>query len=277
MLWRILALEPVYDWLTPLKQSTLAEFPEHVPSDGPNRGHYNTKPWDFWTCSFLPGCLYALLERRKRYPRCQPYPKAFAVEFHDQLLALCRAWSAPLHRNALRTNTHDVGFMMAPLRKDWELTGNQQCFDSVVKAAYNLASRYNEKTAAIRSWDQAISSVWHITDMTTNFFVIIDSMCSGYRPAGNRFNSLMTWLLSIGFTDLDLLFYVGHYIGDTSLVSTAVTHAKTMLRMHVRPDFSTSHVANLDPNTGELKWIKTHQGYSDDSCWSRYSISGAAS
>ena len=69
--------------------------------------------------------------------------------------------------------------MVAPLRKDWELTSNQQCLDSVVKAAYNLASRYNEKTASIRSWDQAISSIWHITDTTNNFFVIIDSMCSG--------------------------------------------------------------------------------------------------
>ena len=78
-----------------------------------------------------------------------------------------------------RTDTHDMGFIVQPaLQRDWELTGNNDSLQSVINAAYALASRYDEKVKAIRSWDAAINDRYSITDMNTNFLVIIDSMCS---------------------------------------------------------------------------------------------------
>jgi hypothetical protein len=72
-----------------------------------------------------------------------------------------------------------MGFIVQPaLQKDWELTGNKESLQSVVKAAYALASRYDDRVKAIRSWDVAINDRYSITDMDTNFLVIIDSMCS---------------------------------------------------------------------------------------------------
>ena len=72
-----------------------------------------------------------------------------------------------------------MGFIVQPaLQKDWELTGNKESLQSVINAAYALASRYDEKTKAIRSWDVVINDRYSITDMDTNFLVIIDSMCS---------------------------------------------------------------------------------------------------
>jgi hypothetical protein len=53
-----------------------------------------------------------------------------------------------------------------------------ESFQSVVNAAYALASRYDPKVKAIRSWDVAINDRYSLTDMSTNFLVIIDSMCS---------------------------------------------------------------------------------------------------
>jgi hypothetical protein len=166
--------------------------------------------------------------------------------FHDQLLDLCRSWSAPLHRNALRTDTHDLGFMVHPLRMDWELTGNPKSLESVISAAHNLSSRFNAQTGAIRSWNLAGSKAYEIYDMDENFLVIVDSMAN-----------------------LDLLFYVGNYTNDQELIARATSHANAVIRTLLRPDFTTYHVVNMNPRNGEIQHRFTHQGYKDDSCWSR--------
>jgi uncharacterized protein YyaL (SSP411 family) len=68
---------------------------------------------------------------------------------------------------------------------------------------------------------------------------------------------------------MDLLFYAGYHAKDQNLIDIATTHAHTVLRTIVRPDWSTFHVCNLDPKTGKVKYQQTHQGYSDNSTWSR--------
>lgn len=80
-----------------------------------------------------------------------------------------------------------MGFIVQPaLQKDWELTGNKESLQSVINAAYALASRYDEKVKAIRSWDVAINDRYSITDMSKNFLVIIDSMCSKFEETHMR-------------------------------------------------------------------------------------------
>ncbi len=69
---------------------------------------------------------------------------------------------------------------------------------------------------------------------------------------------------------MDLLFYAAHHTSNAKLSSIAARHAHTALRTLVRPDNSTWHVANLDQHDrGSVKFNMTHQGYSDDSTWSR--------
>jgi hypothetical protein len=88
---------------------------------------------------------------------------------------------------ALRRNTHDVGFIIMPaLKLDWELTGNTKSLDSIITAAESLASRFDERVGAIRSWDQSFSKRYSITDQDENFLVIIDSMCSMHPPNISR-------------------------------------------------------------------------------------------
>jgi hypothetical protein len=91
-----------------------------------------------------------------------------------------------------RTDTHDMGFIIQPaLRMDWELTGNASSLKSVVTAAHSLASRFDERVGAIRSWDQAINHRYSYTDMENDFLVIIDSMCSAspFLPPHRQRNS----------------------------------------------------------------------------------------
>ncbi|KAJ5259638.1 Glycoside hydrolase family 88 protein [Penicillium angulare] len=148
---------------------------------------------------------------------------------------------------ASRKDTHDMGFIIMPsLQMDWELTGNKASLEGIVTAANSLASRFDARVGAIRSWDRMKSHRHWVEDNENNFLVIIDSMCN-----------------------MNLLFYAGYHSGNQKLINIATTHAHTVLRTIVRGDFSTFHVCNLDPKTGKMKHNQTHQGYSDNSTWSR--------
>ena len=69
---------------------------------------------------------------------------------------------------------------------------------------------------------------------------------------------------------MDLLFYAADQSPNKRLASIAATHAQTVLKTLVRPDYSTWHLANLDPHErGIVQFNMTHQGYSDDSTWAR--------
>ncbi|KAL2167494.1 hypothetical protein VTG60DRAFT_1188 [Thermothelomyces hinnuleus] len=245
-------------------------FPEYCPQSGEDYGKYRLREPEFWTCGFFPGTLYLLLERAIRFPhslgfdRRAPQPTAAQIRHH--LWSLCRKWSEPLHGMAARTDTHDLGFIISPaLRLDWELTFNERSLASIVRAANSLASRYVPAARAIRSWDAMRKKDIEIVGLEDNFLVIIDGMCN-----------------------LDLLYYAAAHSGDDRLADIATTHARTVITTHLRREeapgspramvngrrytgqlYSTFHVVNMDPRTGEVKRRLTAQGYADASTWAR--------
>ncbi|OBT40792.1 hypothetical protein VE00_08932 [Pseudogymnoascus sp. WSF 3629] len=236
-------------WRTAAHLSPAGGFPEHVLPSGETAGKYISREATFWTCGFFPGSVYTLLERSVRFPQNFPIsnPEIDRTNLHEQLLDLCQIWSEPLHSMALRRNTHDIGFIIMPaLRLDWELTGNARSFKSILTAAESLASRYDERVGAIRSWDKQFSNRYSITDKEENFLVIIDSMCN-----------------------LDLLYYAGHHTGNQRYINIATAHAHAVARAIIRPDGSSFHVCNFHPQTGAIQRQFTHQGYKDKSTWSR--------
>lgn len=177
----------------------------------------------------------------------------------DKLKGLGEPWSGPIHTMAKRTDTHDMSFMVQPsMRPRWELLHDETALQSVVTAATSLFTRNSEKVGAIRSWDKLTQQGVTITDLDNDFLVIIDSMCN-----------------------LDLLYYVAAHTGKTELAAAATVHAKTLIRAHLRPEkdlsragydgmlYSSIHVVNFSPITGEIKEKRTAQGYSADSTWAR--------
>ncbi|KAL4875151.1 Six-hairpin glycosidase-like protein [Aspergillus karnatakaensis] len=242
-------------------------YPETVPQTGPNAGQYEFRDPEFWTCGFFPGSLYALLERSVKHPQRIPVTSGLSgagVKVQDiraQLRSLSKSWSKSLHSMAFRTDTHDIGFIVMPaLKRDWELFGSEQSLRSIVQAARSLATRYVPTARAIRSWDCLVKKEITVIDQTQNVLVIIDSLCN-----------------------LDLLFYAAAHTGDESLSDLAAAHAQTLLTTHLRPEnnipvpkngyrgqlYSTCHVANIDPATGDMKWRWTAQGYENESTWAR--------
>lgn len=247
-------------------ESLPQRFPETVAQSGDTANNYNLREARFWTCGFFPGTLYSLLERYIKFPRSTNInlDQLTASRLRSEIEGFCKLWSEPLHEMANRTDTHDVGFIVMPaLQKTWELTGDARALDSIIRAAWSLASRYIPSAKAIRSWDQHTQKHRSFIGQSDNALVIIDSMCN-----------------------LNLLYYAASHLPREEgqrLYDIATTHADTVQRVILRQEktvtssdyayrgqwYSTCHVANIDPATGDFKQQWTAQGYSDTSTWSR--------
>jgi rhamnogalacturonyl hydrolase YesR len=137
------------------------------------------------------------------------------------------------------TNDHDVGFMLyCSYGNGLRLTGNQEYVDVMLTGARSLATRYNPVIGSIRSWDHNRNK-WA-------FPVIVDNMMN-----------------------LELLIWAAEKSGDESLRDLSIQHAYTTLENHYRPDYSSYHVVDYNPETGEVNQKNTHQGFSDESAWAR--------
>ncbi|MEH6306672.1 glycoside hydrolase family 88 protein [Olivibacter sp. CPCC 100613] len=135
--------------------------------------------------------------------------------------------------------THDMGFKIyCSVGNAYRLTADSHDRQVLIQAAKTLATRFNPKVGCIRSWDHN-SDKW-------DFPVIIDNMLN-----------------------LELLFAATKLTGDSSFYQIAVSHANTTMKNHFRPDYSTYHVIDYNPETGEVQKRNTHQGYRDESTWAR--------
>jgi len=164
----------------------------------------------------------------------------YAYEFtrDETLEAAAVRWTEALEPAQWFKGNHDVGFMMfTSFGNGYRITGNPAYRDILLEAARSLSTRFNEKVGSILSWDQ---------DSRWKFPVIIDNMMN-----------------------LELLFWAAKNGGGEEFRRIAMAHALTTLKNHVRPDGSTFHVVDYDPETGAVRARKTWQGYADDSAWSR--------
>ena len=136
-------------------------------------------------------------------------------------------------------DTHDMGFKIyCSFGNGYRLTNDAACREVIIQSAKTLSTRFNHITGCIRSWDWN-NEVWQ-------FPVIIDNMMN-----------------------LELLFAATKLTGDSSYYNMAVSHANITMKNHYRPDNSSFHVVDLDTLTGSAIKRITHQGYSDESAWSR--------
>ena len=59
------------------------------------------------------------------------------------------------------------------------------------------------------------------------------------------------------------------FTGDQKLADVANSHSYTTMKNHFRPDYTTYHVVDYDPENGNVRARVTRQGYADDSAWAR--------
>lgn len=145
-----------------------------------------------------------------------------------------------------QTHTHDLGFLyQLSLVADYKLTGNLHSQSAALQAANNLAARYQPTYRALRAWNR-----WGKYDDPGSHDnqgrIIIDTM-----------------------ENLALLHWASQQTGIQHFKDIAIEHARTSLQYLVRPDNTTYHTFHFNPQTGDPVGPQTHQGYADDSCWSR--------
>lgn len=137
-------------------------------------------------------------------------------------------------------NTHDLGFIfLNSCVKAYRHTGESKYRNAALKAARTLARRFNEKLNFIRAWGKMGTA-------DREGLMIIDTMMN-----------------------LELLFWAAKESGDYSLHEIAYKHAIICMNEHIRQDYSSFHVVNINPATGEVIKKHTHQGIADSSTWAR--------
>jgi unsaturated chondroitin disaccharide hydrolase len=144
-----------------------------------------------------------------------------------------------LKSQKFNTSTHDLGFILyCSFGNGYRLTKDSLYREILLQGAKSLSSRYNPNIGCTRSWDHH-DHIW-------DFPVIIDNMMN-----------------------LELLFFATRETGDSTYYNIAVNHANKTLQHHFRDDYSSYHVVDYDSLTGEVIKKNTHQGYADNSSWSR--------
>lgn len=138
---------------------------------------------------------------------------------------------------------HDTGFMIYCSYGNGErLTHNKSYNDVIAQTSKSLLNRYRPKVGCIQSWDL---NGW-MGKRGWKCPVIIDNMMN-----------------------LEMLFYATKITGDSTFYKVAVSHADKTLKNHYRSDFSSYHVIDYDPETGEVRNKHTAQGYAHESSWAR--------
>ncbi len=144
-----------------------------------------------------------------------------------------------LEKEKYNDKTHDMGFKIyCSFGNAYEVTQKDKYKQVILESAKTLASRYNSTIGCLKSWDFGTDR-WQ-------FPVIIDNMMN-----------------------LELLFEATSLSGDSTFYKIADSHASKTLENHFRPDQSSFHVVDYDPETGEVLQKLTHQGFSDNSAWAR--------
>lgn len=166
---------------------------------------------------------------------------SYAHSQDPALLDQALAWTKRLAPRQYDLGTHDLGFLFElSYILGNRLTGDPELKPPAIQAARSLIRRFNEKGRYIQAWRSIDAAPeWRGR-------AIIDTMMNLY-----------------------LLYWAAQETSDPNFARIATAHADTVLRYQVRPDWSTAHCIDFNPDTGIFLKQDTHQGLSSTSCWSR--------
>lgn len=168
------------------------------------------------------------------YPGSLLYLYEYSGE--ERLLQLAKDKLQILEKEKHNKGTHDLGFMLyCSFGNALRLTDDSAAYKEILlTGAESLISRHNPTVKAIRSWEG-----W-------TYPVIIDNMMN-----------------------LEFLTQASRMSGDPKFRDIAITHANTTIENHYRPDYSSYHVVDYNPEDGSVVAKKTAQGAYDESAWAR--------
>ncbi len=214
-------------------ENAIAVHGENRPEIGRGEGepgwHYTKE--HYWTEAFWPGQLWLAYD----YGRDKKFLKAARVHSAGfQKMLETPRW---LH--------HDVGFLfLMSSVADYRLTSDPSARERALRAADVLRSRFQWHGRYIQAWNP--------------------------KPRDDDWNRVASGKMIIdSMENISLLYWAAAESGEKAYAEIATEHARSMQKHIIREDGSTYHCFNFDPVTGAPLGGVTHQGWSDDSCWSR--------
>ena len=194
-----------------------------------------------WCSGFWPGILWMAFE----YNKSEAVKKA-AEGYTEAIFPII---DQPVY-------DHDLGFIVInSLLKGYEQTKDERYRQLALRAADSLATLFNPNVGTILSWPR------HVKDYGGHN-TIMDNMMN---------LELLFWAadenekMRNGENEKN----VNRKLSNCKLYDIALRHAETTMKHHFRKDGSCYHVAVYNPQTGKFIKGVTHQGYSDQSMWSR--------
>ncbi len=161
----------------------------------------------------------------------------FEYTGQEQWKTAARDYTARLESIKEYGGSHDVGFMLnCSYGNGCRLTRDPHYREVLIQGARTLSTRFKPAVGLIRSWDQG---AW-------KYPVIIDNLMN-----------------------LELLTWAAREAGEPRLRDIALSHADKTLKNHFRPDGSSWHVVEYNPEDGTVVKKQTHQGAADSSAWAR--------
>jgi unsaturated chondroitin disaccharide hydrolase len=140
---------------------------------------------------------------------------------------------------------HDLGFQFSlSCVADWKMTENEAARELALRAAEVLSRRFDLAGGYIRAWNPKPGN-----------------------PDGSRFTAGR--IIADTLQNLALLYWASDETGNRAYREIADAHALASMRHLVREDGSSYHTYVFDPASGEALRGETHQGYADESFWSR--------
>jgi len=151
---------------------------------------------------------------------------------------------------------HDLGFLYSPYAVAmYKLTGDPKMKELGIKAADELAKRFNPKGGYIRAWGRIDDQVpdYVSEDLRDNVFF-----------AAGKGRAIIDCMMNI-----PLLFWASEETGIPYYKRIASCYADTVMKYIVRDDNSVCHAYIFDPETGEALREAYSCGYGIGSHWAR--------
>lgn len=143
-----------------------------------------------------------------------------------------------INKEQYNTSTHDLGFMLyCSYGNALRITKEDSCKKVLLNGSNSLSTRFSPVVGCIQSW--GAGEKWP-------YPVIIDNMMN-----------------------LEMLMWAYKESGNPLFKDICISHADKTIQNQFRPDNSSYHVVSYAPETGELEFQGTDQGYNDESAWAR--------
>ncbi len=170
---------------------------------------------------------------------------AYAYTEDSKFEDAARDWTERLSWLKTTTGTHDLGFIfyLSNVLGGYA-TGDESLFENALVAAETFTKRYNPRGEYLLAWGDAKGEI----------------NGTPYQRGKINIDLMM---------NLSLMFWATAQSSDPRYARIAARHARTSRYALIRPDNSTSQVADFNPETGAFLRQETLQGRSHATCWSR--------